>query len=260
MGENGVDDPLLRLVGLRKSFAGVVAVDEVSLDVPAGKLVGVLGPNGAGKSTLFHLIAGHLRPDRGRVVFGGTEITRLRPHQRAALGVGLVFQQPRLFAGMTVLDNVMTGRHRHGRAGMVSAALRLPRHRRDERAAERASRIQLAMLGLERLADDRVAGLPFGLQRRVALAQALGVAERLLLLDEPAAGLTGGERVALARSIAQLRDAGRSILLIEHDVRFVAAIADALVVLDRGRILAAGTVSDVLDDPLVVAAYSGVSV
>ena len=256
---NGVDEPLLRMVGLRKSFAGVVAVDDVSLDVPAGKLVGVLGPNGAGKSTLFHLIAGHLRPDRGRVLLGGVEITRLRPHQRAALGIGLVFQMPRLFTGMTVLDNVMTGCHRHGRSGMISAALRLPRHHRDERAAERVSRTHLATLGLESLADDRVAGLPFGLQRRVAVAQALGVAERLLLLDEPAAGLTGGERVALARSIAQLRDTGMSILLIEHDVRFVAAIADALLVLDRGSVLASGAVSDVLADPKVIAAYSGVS-
>jgi branched-chain amino acid transport system ATP-binding protein len=160
---------------------------------------------------------------------------------------------------MTVLDNVMAGRHLHGRAGMISAALRLPRHWRDERAARRDGHAQLAELGLAEYADTRVAGLPFGLQRRVALARALGVADRLLLLDEPAAGLTGGERTELSRSIASLRDAGRSILLIEHDVRFVAGIADTLLVLDRGAVLASGAPSEVLADPKVVAAYSGVS-
>jgi branched-chain amino acid transport system ATP-binding protein len=254
-----VDDALLVVEGLRKSFAGVRAVDDVSFRVPAGKLVGVLGPNGAGKSTLFHLIAGHLRADAGRIVLGGTDITRLRPHQRAGLGIGLVFQNPRLFPGMTVLDNVMAGRHLHGHAGILSCALRLPRHWRDERAARRDAQVQLDELDLGGHAGEQVDGLPFGVARRVALARALGVADRLLLLDEPAAGLTGGERAALSRSIAKLRAPGRSILLVEHDVGFVAGIADTLLVLDRGAVLATGGVAEVLADPRVATAYSGVA-
>jgi len=252
---------VLRVEGLTRSFAGVVAVGGVSLEVTAGSLVGILGPNGAGKSTLFHLIAGHLRPDGGRVFIGDRDVTRLRPYQRAALGVGLVFQKPRLFEGMTVLQNVMAGRYLKGNAGMFASALRLPRHLRDEANAERASREQLARFGVpDHYADDIVDGLPFGVQRRIAVAQALGVAGSVLLLDEPAAGLTGSERGELADSIASLKAEGMSVLLIEHDVRFVASIADSLLVLDRGSVIAEGPVSDVLANPKVIEAYSGVGV
>lgn len=249
---------VLRVEGLTRSFAGVVAVGGVSLDVTAGSLLGILGPNGAGKSTLFHLIAGHLRPDGGRVFIGDRDVTGLRPYQRAELGVGLVFQKPRLFEGMTVLQNVMAGRYLKGRAGMLASALRLPRHRHDEDRAEAASREQLARFGVaEHYADDIVDELPFGVQRRVAVAQALGVAGSVLLLDEPAGGLTGSERSELAASIAALKAEGMSILLIEHDVRFVASIADSLLVLDRGSVIAEGPVGDVLADPKVIDAYSG---
>lgn len=251
--------PVARVDRVRKAFAGVVAVDTVSLEVPKGHLVGVLGPNGAGKSTLFHLIAGHLRPDAGDVEFAGRSITNLRPDRRAALGIGLVFQTPRLFAGMSVLDNVMAGRFVHGRSGLPAAALQLARHRSDERAAAAASYAALERLGLESHADREVSTLPFGLQRRVAVAQALGVGTELLLLDEPAAGLTGGERVELQQMIGSVRDSGISVLLVEHDVRFVAGIADSLVVLDRGRVLAAGDVGVVLSDPQVIRAYAGVA-
>lgn len=250
---------LLQVSKVRKTFAGVVAVDDVSMVVPNGSLVGVLGPNGAGKSTLFHLIAGHLRPDRGQVRFAGREIAGMRSHQRAALGIGLVFQTPRLFAGMTVLENVLSGQFLHGSCGMVASGLRLPRHRRHEREVATSARGRIRQLGLEGLEGAQVSSLPFGLQRRVAVAQALGVGSRLLLLDEPAAGLTGDERRELRDIIASLRDEGTSILLIEHDVRFVAGIADSLVVLERGAVLAAGIVDEVLSDPAVIRAYSGVS-
>lgn len=253
------DTPVLRVEDLARSFAGVVAVGGVSLEVKGGSLVGILGPNGAGKSTLFHLIAGHLRPDHGRVFIRDRDVSHLRPYQRAELGVGLVFQKPRLFEGMTVLQNVMAGRYLKGNAGMFASALRLPRHLRGEAAAERASREQLARFGVaDRYVDDVVDRLPFGVQRRVAVAQALGVAGRVLLLDEPAAGLTGSERVELAESIAELKAGGMSILLIEHDVRFVASIADSLLVLDRGSVIAEGPVGDVLADPRVIEAYGGV--
>lgn len=254
-----VPAPLLRVADVRKTFSGVLAVDDVCLEVPQGSLVGVLGPNGAGKSTLFHIIAGHLRPDRGHVFFDGVDITRLRSHERAAAGLGLVFQTPRLFAGMTVLDNVMSGEFLRGSAGMVASALRLPSHRRTESLAEARAHEQIHQLGISGLENAEVSSLPFGLQRRVAVAQALGVGHRLLLLDEPAAGLTGFERGALRDVIAGLRVSGISLLLVEHDVRFVAGIADSLVVLDRGAVLAAGPVDEVLTDPAVMQAYSGVS-
>ncbi|MGH3729112.1 MAG: ABC transporter ATP-binding protein [Micromonosporaceae bacterium] len=253
------DKPLLRVAGLDKSFSGVTAVDGVSITVPRGELVGVLGPNGAGKSTLFHLIAGHLRSDAGDIELDGQRINALPPHRRARLGIGLVFQTPRLFAGMTVLDNVMAGQFLRGRGGMLTAAFRMPPHYRYERVAAAASRELLARLHLEAYAGTEISGLPFGIQRRVALAQALGVGHELLLLDEPAAGLTGGERHELRQLIGELRASGQSILLIEHDVGFVAAIADTLVVLDRGRVLAQGDVTSVLADPAVKTAYSGVS-
>jgi len=253
------NEALLRVASVRKSFAGVVAVDDASVEVRPGQLVGVLGPNGAGKSTLFHLITGHLRPDRGSVEFAGHSIVRLRPHRRAQLGIGLVFQAPHLFAGMSVFDNVMAGQYLNHRCGMTASAVRLPRHVRAERAMARATQGWLERLGLQDVAAADVAGLPFGLQRRVAVAQALGVGSRLLLLDEPAAGLTGSERVELRTIIGGLRDDGIAILLIEHDVGFVSAVADQLVVLDRGKVIASGGVEAVLAEPAVVEAYSGVS-
>lgn len=256
----GTDDPLLRVSAVRKSFVGVVALDQVSLDVGRGQLVGVLGPNGAGKSTLFHTITGHLRPDSGSIEFEGRPILRLRPFQRAELGIGLVFQSPRLFESMTVFDNVKTGQFLRHRCGLVSSALRLPRHWRAERAMDAATHELLERLGIAHLADAEVAMLPFGMQRRIAVATALGVGTRLLLLDEPAAGLTGSERHDLQGIIKGLRDSGISILLIEHDVGFVSKIADSLVVLDRGSVIAAGDVATVLADPAVIEAYSGVTV
>lgn len=253
---NGV--PLLRVTAARKSFAGVVAVDDVSLDVEAGQLVGVLGPNGAGKSTLFHLITGHLRPDRGSIAFEGRSIARMRPFRRAYLGIGLVFQQPRLLGGMSVFENVMAGQFRNHHCGMVASALRLPRHARAERSMADATGRLLERLGLRAVATAEVSELPFGLQRRVAVAQALGVGDRLLLLDEPAAGLTGSERSELRDIIAGLRNDGIAVVLIEHDIGFVSAIADALVVMDRGKVIAHGEVKEVLADPAVIEAYSGV--
>lgn len=250
--------PLLRVSTVRKSFAGVVAVDGASLEVEPGQLVGVLGPNGAGKSTLFHLITGHLRPDSGSIEFDGRSIVRLRPFRRAHLGIGLVFQTPRLFAGMSVFDNVMSGQFRNYRCSMAESAARMPRHIRTERSMAEATAALLERLDLQNVADAEVSGLPFGLQRRVAVAQALGVGQRLLLLDEPAAGLTGSERNELRMIIGKLRDDGIAVVLIEHDVGFVSAVADALVVLDRGRVIASGDVDRVLAEPAVIEAYGGV--
>jgi len=250
---------LLQVSHVRRTFSGVVAVDDVSLVARPGRLVGVLGPNGAGKSTLFHLITGHLHPDSGSIQFDGRPITSLRPHRRAGLGIGLVFQTPRLFGGMSVFENVMSGQFLAHRCSMVESALRLPRHVRAERSMAEAVDGLLDRLGLKDVANADVSALPFGLQRRVSLALALGVGQRLLLLDEPAAGLTGSERSELRTIIGRLRDDGIAVVLIEHDVGFVSAVADSLVVLDRGNVIASGDVSTVLAEPAVIEAYSGVS-
>jgi branched-chain amino acid transport system ATP-binding protein len=257
MGAAAEEGALLAVTGLRKAYGSLVAVDDVSLDVPAGRVVGVLGPNGAGKSTLFHLIAGHLRQDAGSVTLGGRAIDGLPAFARARLGIGIVFQAARLFEGMTVAENVATGRFLATGTGIVAAGLRLPRHVREERQVWADTAALLARVGLADHAGALPAGMPFGLQRRVAVARALAMGPRVLLLDEPAAGLTGGERDDLRRLLADLRDDGLTMLLVEHDVGFVAGLADRLVVLDQGRTIAAGAPDAVLADPRVIEAYSG---
>jgi branched-chain amino acid transport system ATP-binding protein len=242
---------------LTRRFGGVVAVDRVSLRVADGELSGVIGPNGAGKSTLFHLVTGHLRPDAGRVLLGGRDITGLAPDRRARLGISIAFQSVRLFRGMTVLENVMVGAHASTGHGFSEAFLRLPRHRREERLiVERAERA-LARTGLEAEASQPAESLPIGRQRAVQIARALCGEPRLLLLDEPASGLRAAERARLAELLRELRGEGLSMLLIEHDVAFVTRLAGRITVMDRGRVIAEGPPDQVREDPAVVAAYLG---
>jgi branched-chain amino acid transport system ATP-binding protein len=242
---------------LTRRFGGVVAVDAVSIRVGDGELCGVIGPNGAGKSTLFHLVTGHLRPDSGRVVLGGRDITRLAPDGRARLGVAIAFQAVRLFRGMTVLENVMVGAHAWTRHGFWEAFLRLPRHRREERAiVERAGRA-LDRVGLGAEASRLAESLPIGQQRAVQVARALCAEPRLLLLDEPASGLRAAERQRLADLLRDLQREGLSMLLIEHDVAFVTGLAGRITVMDRGRAIAEGPPRQIREDPAVIDAYLG---
>jgi branched-chain amino acid transport system ATP-binding protein len=248
---------VLETDALTRRFGGVVAVDHVSLRVESGRLHAVIGPNGAGKSTLFHLISGRLRPDSGRVLFEGRRIDGLPPHERARLGIAIAFQSVRLFRGMTALENVMVGAHARTRHGFLEAALRLPRHRREEVEIRQQAEAALERVGLGIRFEHPAESLALGQQRVVQIARALCGRPRLLLLDEPASGLRAGEREALVGLLRQLKEEGLSILLIEHDVPFVSRLADTVTVMDGGRILAEGSPDAIRRDPAVIAAYMG---
>jgi branched-chain amino acid transport system ATP-binding protein len=248
---------VLEVTGLSRRFGGVYAVRDVRLDVAEGELRGIIGPNGAGKSTLFNLISGHLTADHGTVSLGATRIDRLPAHRRAALGVAIVFQAARIFRGMTVRENVMVGAHASTRAGFLSAVLRLPAHRRDEKLIGRRADAALRRVGLAGWADRPAETLPLGQQRSMQLARALCAEPRLLLLDEPASGLRAAEREALAQLIAELRETGLTMLLVEHDVALVTRLADRITVLDLGRVVAEGTPEEIRGDRRVIAAYLG---
>ena len=242
---------------LTRRFGGVTAVDGVSIRVGEGELSGVIGPNGAGKSTLFHLVAGHLRPNSGRVLFAGRDLGGLAPDARARLGIAIAFQAVRLFRGMTDLENVMVGAHAWTRHGFWEAFLRLPRHRREERAILERARAALDRVGLAAEASRPAESLPIGLQRAVQVARALAGEPRLLLLDEPASGLRAAERQRLAGLLGDLRREGLTMLLIEHDVAFVAQLAGRITVMDQGRVIAEGPPQAIREDPAVIAAYLG---
>jgi len=249
--------PLLEVSGVARRFGGVHAVRDVDLDVTAGELHAVIGPNGAGKSTLFRLVGGQLPASAGTVRFAGATLDRLPPYRRARLGIATVFQEASVFRGLTALENVMVGAHASTVAGSLAAVLRLPRHYRDEREIRDRARAALADVGLEGWADRPAETLPLGQQRAVQLARALCGRPRLLLLDEPASGLRAAERSALAELVERLRANGLSMLLIEHDVAFVARLADRVTVLDLGRVIATGTFATIRADPRVTAAYLG---
>ena len=233
------------------------AVRDVDIEVAHGETHAVIGPNGAGKSTLFKLIGGQLVASGGTVGYDGERIDRLAPHRRARLGISIAFQDARVFHGMTAAENVMVGAHAVTRAGPVAAVLRLPRHRRAEAEIRALATQALARVGLADWADRPAEELPLGQQRALQVARALCGRPRLLLLDEPASGLRGPERSALAELIEQLRGEGLTMMLVEHDVAFVARLADRVTVLDLGRVIASGTFQAIRSDPAVIAAYLG---
>lgn len=249
--------PLLNVERLARSFGGVYAVSDVSMSVGEGELRGVIGPNGAGKSTLFNLISGHLAADRGTITYRDRRIDRLSPHERARLRISIVFQAARLFHGMTVLENVMVGAHAWSRHGFLEAALRLPRHVREEREIRRRAEEAIDRVGLGAWASTAAEALPLGQQRSLQVARALCGGPELLLLDEPASGLRAGEKETFAALLGQLKAEGLTMMLVEHDVAFVSSLADAVTVLDLGQLIAQGPAGQVLRDLAVVAAYLG---
>ncbi|MGI8329271.1 ABC transporter ATP-binding protein [Actinomadura scrupuli] len=249
--------PLLEIDDVGKAFGGVYAVRDVSLTVAEGETRAVIGPNGAGKSTLFNLINGHLSPDHGGLTYDGRRIDRLTPHARARHGIATVFQSARVFLGMTTLENVMVGAHARTRHGFLAGALRLPRHRHEEAEIKADALAALDRVGLRDWAHRPADVLPLGQQRSLQVARALCARPRLLLLDEPASGLRAAEREALAELVESLRADGLTTMLVEHDVAFVARLADRISVLDLGRHIAEGTPAEIRADTTVIAAYLG---
>jgi branched-chain amino acid transport system ATP-binding protein len=249
----------LRVEGVCVRFGGLTALDDVSLRVSPGEVVGVIGPNGAGKTTLFNVICGFVRPDSGTVTWRGRSLDRVHPHQLAGIGIARTLQGVGLFAGLTAIENVMAGAERRRRAGLASALLGLPRSDRDERALRAAALDALDAVGVADAADRLPGTLPFPLQKRVALARALVAEPQLILLDEPAAGLGGDDVEELGERIGALRGT-MALLLVEHRMDLVMSVCDRVVVLDFGRRIAQGTPAEVQADERVLDAYLGVEV
>jgi branched-chain amino acid transport system ATP-binding protein len=250
---------LLEVSHISLSFKGVMAVSDISFAVRRGELCALIGPNGAGKSSLLNVISGVYRPQLGRITFDGVSAAHVDPAWAARQGIARTFQNIALFKGMTVLDNVLTGKTLSTRASFLEQALGLPRARRDARRQREQAEGVLQLLGISEHATSIVGKLPYGLQKRVELGRALAASPRLLLLDEPFAGMSAGEKQELAELVLQVNTSlGTTVLLIEHDMGIVMDLSDHVVVLDYGRKIADGAPEDVRGDQAVIDAYLGV--
>ncbi len=250
-------ETILEVDRISKTFGGVNALEDVSLRVRERQIMALIGPNGAGKTTLLSIIAGTLSPSSGQVRFRGKRLNGRQPHERVTMGIGRTFQQAHILSGMSVLENVMVGCHTSGQAGLLAAALRLPRIRREEEDIYLDAVRYLNLVGLGPKADQDAGSLPFGQQRLLAIARSLATEPSVLLLDEPAAGLNRMEKNDLADLIQRIQEMGVTILLVEHDMELVMRLAEWVVVLDHGRRLAQGTPAQVRRNESVIAAYLG---